>query len=425
MIRFHPSMLLTGLLLFSIAGCKDRPITGLGPPQKPSEVAAVTVPTGPRTIDDEFAALAQEIPGFGGFIFDANGNMVVHLTDTMQAVVARHVLAPHLNRWRGPRGQALTQRRVIIKQGQFDFAQMRNWRALLRPTILGLTGVVGLDIDEGQNRIRIGVEDLALHGRIMPVLAKLKIPRRAVVLEKRNRVMPTATIREMVRPIPGGVQIQWSTWCTLGFNAVLGSDRGFVTASHCSGRTGGVQNTAYYQPNSAFPAVAVELVDPEYSTGFNCPAGKRCRWSDAAFARYNSTASYVMGRIARTTSYGNASPGSITIDPANPQFFITGEKEYPLQGDLVDKMGQAAGWTYGSVTHTCVDTGVGTTDVFLWCQDFTSAYTAGGDSGGPQFYWDGGSGATLAGITWGGDASHSAFSNMSNVEWDLGTLTTQ
>jgi hypothetical protein len=86
-------------------------------------------------------------------------------------------------------------------------------------------------------------------------------------------------------------------------------------------------------------------------------------------------------------------------------------------------------WTQGTVTRTCVNTGVSGSNIVLLCQDFvenTVQIVAGGDSGSPVFRVSGSNNATLLGNLWGGNSSGTLFvySPIANIERELGALTT-
>jgi hypothetical protein len=64
----------------------------------------------------------------------------------------------------------------------------------------------------------------------------LGIPEAAVVIRF------AATLRDQVRPIVGGLQINSPGFlCTLGFNAVRAAQNTFITNSHCTNKQGGTE----------------------------------------------------------------------------------------------------------------------------------------------------------------------------------------
>jgi hypothetical protein len=224
-----------------------------------------------------------------------------------------------------------------------------------------------------------------------------------------------------VRPAVGGLQINVPGFlCSLGFNAIRNGQRSFITASHCTNRQGGVEATPYYQPlqSTAPVKIATEVSDPGYSSNkTGCPAGYRCRFSDAARAAYASTTTSSLGKIAKTTGPNN---NSITI---NGSFSITAEGIASV-GQTVGKVGRTSGWTTGRVTNRCVNVQLSGTNIVLLCQNIVSARVRSGDSGGPVF--KGSTNVILTGILWGGDDAGTlyVYSPMSNIERELGALTT-
>jgi hypothetical protein len=189
-----------------------------------------------------------------------------------------------------------------------------------------------------------------------------------------------------------------------------------------------VEGTKYYQP-LAPTLIGTEVSDPPFFTGRPCPSGRKCRYSDAARVRYQTTVSSDLGGIARTT-FRSLANGSITINGANPFFNITSESP-PLQGATVNKVGRTTGWTYGTIGGTCLDVNVSGTNITLLCQSMTATDSVPdkvgpGDSGSPVFYLSRGSNVRLTGLLWGGTPLGSVFvfSPMSGIEQELGSLKT-
>ena len=168
-----------------------------------------------------------------------------------------------------------------------------------------------------------------------------------------------------------------------------------------------------------------EIADPPYvrGGGKNCPRSRRCRSSDANFSDSNGPRSVTIGRIARTTGLN-----SLTIDSANPTFTITAEGVANV-GATADKVGRTTGWTRGTVSNTCVNTGVSGSTIVLLCQTFVTAsgvIVQGGDSGSPVFATGSGNNVTLLGGLWGGNQSGTQFvySPIANIRSELGDLIT-
>ena len=410
MTRKHALALAAGLSL-TAAACADTP-----EPTAP-QAAAPAAPNVQLNLDPS-AAYAREIPGFGGVFFDEEGTPNVYLTSPAQRGTAERVLA-NLTREHGSAPEE-----IQVLQADYDFAQLSEYLEKANG-VLSSAGVVFTDLDETTNRVKVGVENRGLETAIRTQLKKLGVPDEAVIVEETEPIELAATLRDVVRPIRSGLQINFGGYvCTLGFNASHSGGLSFVTNSHCTNTQGGVESTRYYQPSSSSSSqIATEVSDPTYTTGGSCPLNRRCRRSDSSRALYLGGISLERGRIARTTSRGTGS-GSITISSTTPYFNITGEGSAAV-GTQVNKIGRTTGWTYGNVSSTCVNVNVSGTNITQLCQNIVSAGVGSGDSGSPVFTWSGsGSNVTLVGLLWGGSGSTFVYSPLSNVEAELGSLTT-
>lgn len=424
----------TALLLASalLAGCEHDPLS-VSPGDGPSQAAAAQDPA--QDLDSEFVRRAREIPGFGGYYFDESGDLVVVLTDLRQEAAARASLASVLRGHRSdPRLGRNGAGEMRVHRGDYDFIQLNDWRGRAR-NVLSIPGTVFLDTDEVSNRLRIGVEDLSLAPKVEAELARRAVPRAAVLIEKTSPVRFVTTLNDYIRPVDGGLLIDYNTsWCTLGVNVYYSnpywgasSTPSFMTASHCTNVQGGIQNPSTYSQGGA--AIGTEYVDPEYSTSATdpyCPPGRRCRHSDVALGRYNAQTTFNLGGIARTTYSGNTTRGSTDIDPSNPRFWIVAGYNYPTVGQYLNKVGATSGWTWGRVSSTCVDYNVGFSDVTLYCQHRADGRAEGGDSGSPVFEWPTGTSSVyFAGILWGADIGVApqffVFSSPGNISTDLGS----
>lgn len=403
-----------GAILFAGA-CQDTP----------ESTAPELVPDGISPQDaallaeGDAGALSRAVPGFGGLFIDEDGTPTVYLTDLNQRAIAERALSAFAK----SHGVAASQ--IRVKQGRFEHARLDHWHNRISPEVLAMPGVVFTDLDEASNSLRIGVEKSVPAAAVRGIAARLGIPEDAVIIEETEPFHFAATLRDRVRPVQGGLQINFSGYlCTLGFNAVRSGVNSFITNSHCTNTQGGTEGTQYYQPSSSTGSsyIGTEVADPTYFTGGACPAGRRCRYSDSARGQYASGVSFALGQIARTTSRGSRS-GSLTISGT---FNITGKKANPVAGEIVNKIGRTTGWTYGRITSTCANVSVSGTNITQLCQSVVSAGVGGGDSGSNVFYWSGsGSNVTLYGILWGGNTSGTQFifSPMSGIERELGTLT--
>jgi hypothetical protein len=396
-----------------------------------------------RGIDAEFTRLARQIPGFGGMYFDKAGKLNVYLKAQRGAARAAEV-AGRLRSVAGATVQTRLRRdpTIVTVAAAYDFNELLAWKGRLSG-IFKVRGVAFLDVDESQNRLRIGLAPTASRRAVEQHLARAGVPRGAVIMSPSSMAERVKTLQDRFRPVPGGVQVAFRLGpfvgiCTIGFNALRPGDdrRFFVTASHCSEIQGGNQHTLYHQPFPAGSAnrIAVEFRDPNYGDASgNCVfyPGFRCRFSDALLARYLDGVNPQVGSIART-EFARTRIGSLKINPANPRFRIVGEFEFPFIGETAHKMGRTTGWTRGTVVLTCVDIPIA--DIVQICQDVVLSQAFFGDSGSPVFerasdFGGPGNAVFLTGILWGGGTLGGApvyfFSAMENIEFELGPLITE
>lgn len=425
-----------------LAACSDAIPTA--PNESPEETLARSAYRG---LDGEFTRLAEEIPGFGGMYYGADGrlNVVVAPNATSAASVTR-ALAGRAGGLSILAKVSGASEQMVTQQGDYDFAQLSRWYGEIR-SVLSTEGVVFTDIDEARNRLRIGILADASEAQVRQALAQFDVPAEAIEIEVTEPIVPLdkGTLRERVQPFAGGLQLVFPnpmpgfvSLCTLGFN-ILREAPGrsvdyFVTNSHCTETRGVVDNTPYYQQPVAVldpqQLIAHEVFDPPFFSGpFPiCYTGYVCRYSDAAIARYVTKRTPVkFGAIYRTQSYGFGGPsGSLVIGGDHPDFFtIKDEEPFPMLGEVLDKMGRTTGWTRGPVIGTCLDVGVSGTNIAMLCQDYVNAGVAGGDSGSPVFQQQGDSkDAKLYGILWGGSGNLYVFSAMENIRFELGEFRT-
>jgi hypothetical protein len=308
-------------------------------------------------------------------------------------------------------------------------AQLAAWFAEASPAALEMEGAVFADHDEAARRIAIGVEDVNAILRIQPELARRGIPEDAVEFRITPPIYQVATLRDRWRPTIGGIQIHFGQYlCTMGFNADDGTERSFITNSHCTNTQGGVEGTQYYQPTSTVDptVIATEVEDPTYFRGGACPRGRKCRYSDASRARYSADVASTRGAVAATSGPNNGSlevtgTWTITSQDNTTQSFAS--------GTTVNKVGRTTGWTQGNTTSSCVNVNVSGSNITQLCQTLVqdpngAVLVGGGDSGSQIFRVTSGSNVQLVGILWGGssDGKLFVFSPLKNIQQELGSL---
>jgi hypothetical protein len=236
-----------------------------------------------------------------------------------------------------------------------------------------------------------------------------------------------------------------------GYSADLWQDKYYaITASHCSGTDTSqfghtFPGTVMGQFSGAYGWVADKYYDPPLWTGTGCPAGKVCRFSDAAaytlrgpycHENYSCTHLPEFATAFRTTlPWGDsvAYTPSKTIDSVNGPWSIgsaPGVLPGPQDvfvGDSILKIGRNTGTTRGFVVNTCANENEGTSNIVMLCQDVADLYDVGGDSGAGVFVRSGSNSLYMAGLSWGGGAysngvEFDVFAPWSNVQAELRRL---
>ncbi len=347
--------------LFACEGTSDERFSPTAPAGRIIGVMASDARSGG---DGEAAMreLDRSIPGFGGIVLTypapATGRrrdpsrpleVRVLLTSAGNPGLARRTVRERLTR------QGYHVQRISVLPATYTFGELSRWRDALGTAIRGrASGTVSLDADEGANRLTVGVETAADTAPMRRSLALAVVPSAAVVIRVSGRVVKqqaqNTDLRAAFRPqIPGGVIIGQSG-CTLGFNVLQGGDYQFFTASHCTTTEFQPDGGSFYQPVGGI-FVGSESTDPVAHPGATCKYGYDCRYSDAALVRWSPSSLAEFGKIAATTNQ----TGSTTIDPARPRLRLIGVRRGIYEGNVVDKIGVATGWTYGNVTKTCID----------------------------------------------------------------------
>jgi hypothetical protein len=385
-------------------------------------------------LDGRFVALAHQVRGFGGFYFDANGDLNVYLTDLSQERAARAALQDVVKTRGQRRDQPWTRpAEIIVRKGDFDAAQLDAFRTRFTSAPGLLKGVTMIDLDETTNRLVIGVAEEGAKANVLARLDAIGVPQAAVVTKAVPEVQMITTLDDYVRPVVGGLRIDMNinnspSYCTMGVNVwysnlavgVPVGTPGFYTASHCSNTQYTTEGTVYSQGGSR---IGYEMYDPPTFTNAQntrCPAGYPCRWSDVTFAAYDSGVSRHQGYLAQTTyrGFNNWNAGSTTINSSLPEFQIVGGWP-PSVGTYLDKVGRTTGWTTGQVSATCADYYAGGS--YSLCQDQVEAFADGGDSGSPVFHFNGGSSVSFSGIVWGKTFTGAfIFSNTDRIAADFG-----
>lgn len=348
--------------------------------------------------EDPQLGYARAITGFGGFFLDKQGLPTVYLRDPGQRPAAEKALAQTLRSF----GLAPADLRVL--EGQYDYLQLHEWFDSVSGEVFSEPGVVFVDVDEGANRLHVGVESEENRAAVAGVLSRLGIPPEAAVIDVTRPFVPFIELQHTVRPPLGGLMIgrvgQGS--CTLGFNVMLTQKgntrdhrRSFITNSHCTNTPGGTEETQFGQHFEGLP-IGTEVDDPVYHSRGSvwipspCPRGRKCRYSDSARVLYSSdvpSAEAGIARITEITADPPLDPGGTGESTINGTFRIAAERSQPVKGMTLHKVGALSGWTVGKVTKTCanIPVDIAGEKLFFFCQGVADGIAVSGDSGSPVF----------------------------------------
>ena len=131
-----------------------------------------------RTVDDDWADIARQVPGgYAGIILE-NGTPVVFLVDTTQR---QQAIAGLQGRLSVPGGFANAK----VRAARWDFAELAEWYRYLQIEPLGAQ-ISFADIDEAKNRIAFGAPDSTSRAKMNQALAKLDLPCYLVAIEIRG-----------------------------------------------------------------------------------------------------------------------------------------------------------------------------------------------------------------------------------------------
>lgn len=406
--------------LTSAACDGERSINEPGDAQANRVPAAAAAPQARWSTDDEFARAArEEAPGFAGFYLQEDGTPVILVKNGRERGAAQRYLAGLLAESRKGR-HARAPQAPVFRTAEYDFAELKGWFDQL-DGLLQRDDVILMDVDEVNNRVLVGVRDGAAVREVRAAAADRGVPAAALHVEVRPRTANRATVQDWTGTLMGGYQIQfspfWGDVCSIGFTAIYNNWYTVVTNSHCT--------TSYLASDGG------TLMQPTWTTGnevgseikdrglYACNGWfTSCRRSDAAYYTRNTNRSpgLVNGYIAKT-DWNSGGPGGLTV--TGTYSIIRRYAGSAPVGTWLDKTGRTTGSTYGQVTQSCVSIGD------FRCQDISTIYSEGGDSGSPVYVWLGSDQVELYGLMWGGpdgDWNTTYSSRLSGIEQDLGSL---
>jgi len=135
-----------------------------------------------ETYDDLLVRVDDMAPGFGGMFVDADDRLAIYLLDTGQLAATRAAIDAVF-------GSNSFPVRTRAVQGQYTVSQLKTW-AERADALLEMRGVTLVDLDEGKNRVTVGLEDAARTEAVEQALLSLDVPRAAVLLKVTGPITP-------------------------------------------------------------------------------------------------------------------------------------------------------------------------------------------------------------------------------------------
>jgi hypothetical protein len=204
---------LAGLVtLATFAACRDEPPNGPTSPRQTSATSQLpSSAAGFRTIDERYAELADEVPGFGGLFYDESGRLNVYGKDTARIRQSSGGLSSFLAGERP--GVTDASRRAMVAnmrllKGQYDFRELLTlYRSVVVPAVVDMPGLTTSDIDETNNRIALTVATPDRIGAFEKRLVDVGVPPGLVSITVEPPVRLTSLLTDSLRPVPGGAAL--------------------------------------------------------------------------------------------------------------------------------------------------------------------------------------------------------------------------
>jgi hypothetical protein len=137
------------------------------------------------TYDELLLQVDKQAPGFGGMFIESDGRLAVYMLDTTRQAVTRAAIELVFGKDRVP---AAGMRAV---KGQYSISQLKGW-ADRAGRLLTVPGVTIVDMDEGKNRVVVGIDSADRTRAVSRELSSLRIPRNAVLIEVIGPIKPVA-----------------------------------------------------------------------------------------------------------------------------------------------------------------------------------------------------------------------------------------
>ena len=128
---------------------------------------------------DPMTRIAEQVSGFGGAFRDSGQNIVyIYLQDASMQEEAERALTEEF----GP--DFLAGREVRVLKGEYSMDHLDAWYRTLSRVVWQISGLAWTDLDEGKNRIEIGMYPRRGGREEMEIaIATVDVPRGAIVID--------------------------------------------------------------------------------------------------------------------------------------------------------------------------------------------------------------------------------------------------
>lgn len=395
--------------------------------------------------------LSNLVQSATGFFIAEDGRLLVSVSSTAsesevriaESWVAQEAVTAAI---KSSSGKTIETAVLRDTEARATLRELLRWRDELVDEVFSIESFSFLDLDERRGKVVVGLRDLLDTAAVWRATKSAGAPRAHISIEE-STIRPDwpfypipPTLLSRSRPIAGGV-VSGPYLCSVGIAANLPDNTPvLMTAGHCSASQGFVDGSLFHQPGGTGLNIGAEIHDLSWA----CPWG-RCDYADLAL--FSTSAidfdplvfeeQFELGLIWRPENrvLGPTATGSLSIDQTFPRLIATSAQSYAIDGQVVDRIGRASGWSYGATYRTCASFAFNFPNYFNLCQDFASYTREGGDSGGPVFIHyanlppsEGGNGVSFLGIHSGADfwpngtKRGGIFSNTNQIRNEIGNF---
>lgn len=381
-----------------------------------------------RGEQDDMLRREAELPGFGGFFISDVGHVVVYMkpaAHTPDALVRSTLYQAYLNRPEKYVREAMANaNNAEIRPGQFSLSELIAIENAISHSPVRIPEYEGVGTSIATNRVVLGLFSMDSTDQVKSSLAKLGVPDSAVVIEAWESGQTLSSWTSDIRPLRGGISIEvnnrtlsTSSQGSAGFNVFVSGDTSvnyLLGSAHMVNETFGTNGQVgdtIYQPTRAGDSVPVGFVayNPAWSTtgcgylpGTTVPVDF-CPTADVMLVGYTGTAT---GQRAIGTSDYEGLNGGVGSQHIHGWYAVEGVAipEYIPVTDTgkIHKSGYKTGTTTGGLLLPVVQyiqfvpwntPGYSKTVLYTNMTRIDRIGFGVGDSGGPVFVENHGSGA--------------------------------